>query len=202
MVGKKLGTIGSAIMFTFGSIAVWRWIQTDMLFFALFALRDFLAAGFLFGRRKAISKCTPIQQVTAYISSCLPFLYQSSNFPLLQSVAILQGVLVVGGFTLATLATIELGFQMGVSPANRGKKISTGVYRFLNHPMYFGYAIAEMGVIAINPASNALLFVISTGLYVYRARLENQILSECNQQRSEPLSIADRIRPVLHQSKS
>lgn len=163
-------------MFGFGVIALWRWLQTDMLFFMLFALRDFLAAGFMFRRREAITKGDLSQQVIAYISSALPLFYQGTAPDVSSAMAIAQSLLVITGFTLVTLATIELGFCMGVAPANRGQRILTGVYRYLSHPMYIGYVIAELGLVFVNPSINGVLFIASLSFYIYRARLEVEIL--------------------------
>jgi protein-S-isoprenylcysteine O-methyltransferase Ste14 len=172
------GRIGAFLMFGFGVLAVWRWLQTDMLFFMLFALRDFLAAGFMFRRREAVAKGSISHQCIAYLSSALPLLYQGATNAIPPMLATIQSLLVIGGFALVTFATIELGFNMGVSPAKRGQKILTGVYRYLSHPMYTGYVIAELGLVLINPAINGVLFIASVGLYIYRSRLETQILAQ------------------------
>ena len=84
-------------------------------------------------------------------------------------------IFVAVGFLIVTLATIELGQRLGVSPAKRGEVCSSGVYRYLNHPMYVGYALAELGVVLLNP-QNAGFFAISISLYILRARAESCIL--------------------------
>jgi protein-S-isoprenylcysteine O-methyltransferase Ste14 len=69
-------------------------------------------------------------------------------------------LLVIIGFLLATLATIELGDSMGVSPAYRGKVCRTGIYRWVKHPMYLGYAIADFSWVLVSPL-NSIIYVVS-----------------------------------------
>jgi protein-S-isoprenylcysteine O-methyltransferase Ste14 len=85
-----------------------------------------------------------------------------------------SGLISIIGFSISTLALIELGNSFGVSPANRGM-ISSGVYRFTNHPMYLGYAISEFGCVLLNPL-NVIIYILSMSLYYLRAQSESKIL--------------------------
>ncbi len=175
---KKFGATGSAFMLTFGAIAIWRWLQTDMLFFLLFALRDFAAAAFMYRRHEARLKAPGLHQTIAYVSTAMPLFYQPPSHLVPPMIMTAYMLMAIGGFTLATLATIELGYSFGISPANRGTRILTGVYRHLRHPMYTGYMIAEFGLVLVNPQINLILYFISMGLYAYRARLESLIVNQ------------------------
>ena len=80
------------------------------------------------------------------------------------------------GFTLAALATVELGDRLSISPEKRGEFCRTGIYRFVRHPMYVGYFIAETGLVAAYP-QNRYLYLVSMLMYLVRARLENRLQS-------------------------
>ena len=45
---------------------------------------------------------------------------------------------------------LSLGRSFGLIPANRGV-VSTGVYRFVRHPIYLGYLITHVGFVVANP---------------------------------------------------
>lgn len=81
-------------------------------------------------------------------------------------------VLIVTGYALSSIALLELGRSFGVAPANRGR-VGSGIYRVMRHPMYFGYGMAELGLVIMNTA-NAPLFAFSVGLYWLRARWEDE----------------------------
>ena len=80
------------------------------------------------------------------------------------------------GYGLSTLAMVDLGTSFGITPASRGGRCRTGVYRFLNHPMYIGYAIAEFSWLLLD-ITNLPIFIVSLFLQGYRAKLENRVLT-------------------------
>lgn len=168
------GWIGSGIMFIFAMIAGYRWYTSGLVFFALLIVRDLAASWYLITRRQCIEKNNSRSlEILAYISSASPFIYLNSSHSLPNS-GLISSILAIVGFTISTLALFDLGVSFGVSPANRGV-VRTGLYRYIRHPMYSGYAISELGFIFLNP-SNFLIFCISMSLYFLRARYESKIL--------------------------
>lgn len=162
------------MMIGFGVVALYRWHQTQLLFFLLLVLRDF-AAGYFFLRRKAAEKKAPlVTNILAYVSSAIPLLYFG---PIGASRAVILGadLLSIVGFLIVAFATLELGTSIGIAPANRGI-VCSGIYRYIKHPMYTGYVISEIGLVLLNPL-NAVLAFISVSLYVFRAKSEGAILN-------------------------
>lgn len=168
------GWIGSGIMFIFALIAGYRWHNTGIIFFGLLVIRDFTASWFLISRKpnkeKSISR---LSEALAYFSSACPFFYLNSSHSL-PEIGLISSVLAIVGFTISTLALFDLGSSFGISAANRDI-IRTGLYRYIRHPMYLGYAISEFGFIFINPI-NAIIYCLSMSLYFTRSKLENKIL--------------------------
>ena len=113
-----------------------------------------------------------LPHVIAYVSSALPLIYLSplKSTPL-QPIA---DIMSITGFLIATWATIDLGKQLGVSPAKRGRRHEGGLYRYCRHPMYLGYAVAQGGWVLINPF-NIPLYALSLGLFFVRAREEEKL---------------------------
>jgi len=170
------GWIGSGVMLAFAAIAAWRWSQSELLYFALTALRDVAAAYFLLARRPALTQLGSSRAVEmlAYVSSALPLTYNVGHNNLTNLGAAAANCVGIVGYALATFALLDLGESFGVAPANRGI-VRLGVYRWLRHPMYLGYSLAEAGFILLNQ-SNAFLWLLSTALYSLRGRRESQIL--------------------------
>lgn len=165
---------GSLMMFGFGAIAFYRWHQTQLVFFLLLVLRDFVAAYFFLKRNQTQVKATRLQSVLAYLSSAMPLVYFSPSEDV-KMFFLISNLLSIVGFLLVSLATIELGQSIGISPANRGY-VRTGIYRYIKHPMYWGYLVSEVGMVFLNPL-NGVLLVVSCSMYFLRARCEEKALN-------------------------
>lgn len=161
------------MMFGFGVLALYRWHQTQLLFFLLLVIRDFAAGYFFLKRNVAKEKAALVPSMLAYISSAMPLLYSE---PVGASKDLFLGadLLSIAGFLMVAFATLELGTSIGVAPANRGL-VNSGIYRHIKHPMYLGYVISEVGMVLLNPF-NTVLLAISVSLYTYRARSEDRVL--------------------------
>lgn len=160
-------------MLLFTALAFARWSESGDLYFLLLTLRDAIAAYFLVYRSAATRAASGGQELLAYCSSAIPLAYLDAGVydPLTSASA---NLLTIGGFLLVTLATIDLGYSFGVSPAFRSV-VSTGVYRWFRHPMYIGYCIAEFGRVLVNPL-NAPIFLLSVLLYYQRSTIEASLL--------------------------
>ncbi|MDO9181382.1 MAG: methyltransferase [Bacteriovorax sp.] len=174
MGNKTSGIIGSLVMLSFGAISFYRFYTTGLIFFLLMVFRDVLAAWFLIRRNPNIGEdSNKFFALASYISSAIPLFYYKESFNN-SNLVLAAGLISIIGFSISTLALIELGNSFGVSPANRGM-ISSGVYRFMNHPMYLGYVISEFGCVLLNPL-NVIIYILSMSLYYLRAQSESKIL--------------------------
>jgi len=173
--------IGSLIMLSFAVLSILRWNRSGELFFLLLSFRDLVASYFLATRDKAEVKSGNTMAILAYVSSGLPLLYFSAPFGIeLRSHRLIFDLLTIVGFLIVTWATIDLGRKLGVSPAKRGEKVVKGIYRFVSHPMYLGYAVAQSGWLLVNNW-NFSLYVVAVSLFLVRARQENKILNHSTQ---------------------
>lgn len=161
------------MMVGFGVLALYRWHQTQLLFFLLLVLRDFTAGYFFLKRNSARSKGAKLLMIFSYLSSAMPLLYLDSTVSS-KALFLASDLLAIVGFLIVVLATVELGTSIGISPANRGV-VRSGIYRYIKHPMYLGYVISEVGMVLLNPL-NAALLALSLSLYIFRAKSENKVL--------------------------
>jgi protein-S-isoprenylcysteine O-methyltransferase Ste14 len=88
----------------------------------------------------------------------------------------------------ATLQALGIGWQLfakaslrrsfGILPANRGI-VSHGAYRFMRHPIYFGYFVADIGFLLVNfGLQNLLVYGFQFALQLVRIVREEKLLSD------------------------
>ncbi|WP_434115209.1 methyltransferase family protein [Paraburkholderia caffeinilytica] len=81
------------------------------------------------------------------------------------------------GICWQLFAKASLSRSFGILPANRGV-VSRGAYRFVRHPMYLGYVIADIGFLLVNfGLQNLLVYGCQFALQVGRIVREEQLLS-------------------------
>jgi protein-S-isoprenylcysteine O-methyltransferase Ste14 len=79
-------------------------------------------------------------------------------------------------FSFASLVTI--GRLFGIRPALRGL-VTTGPYRFIRHPMYLSYVLADIGYNLQEWNSvTVLLVLVGWASLVYRIHAEERVLSQ------------------------
>ena len=86
--------------------------------------------------------------------------------------AVLQAV----GFMWAIHSKLALGRSFGWLPADRGI-VESGPYRFVRHPIYLGYFIAQIGFLAANfSVQNLIVYISLYAAQIYRIFKEESFL--------------------------
>lgn len=91
--------------------------------------------------------------------------------------AVITDGLQIAGISLQIFAKVYLGRSFGLLPADRGI-VQTGPYRWVRHPIYFGYFLNHVGFFLSNATLwNLVLYIVLYGLQVLRLMSEERILS-------------------------
>lgn len=86
-------------------------------------------------------------------------------------------LLSASGLIFVVLGKLSLGRSFGLTPANRGV-VSSGVYRFVRHPIYVGYLITHVGFLVANPLGwNLWILAAGDAALLLRAVREEHTLS-------------------------
>jgi protein-S-isoprenylcysteine O-methyltransferase Ste14 len=109
----------------------------------------------------------------------------------------IAAVLAVCGLGTQLLAKLTLGRRFGLVAANRGI-CSSGPYRLVRHPIYFGYVMLHTGFFLLNPTVwNLCVFATLYSIKIPRILAEERLLSQDPDYRSYMSQVRSRLIPGL-----
>jgi len=101
------------------------------------------------------------------------------------------------GLMIVVMGKLSLGRSFGLTPANRGI-VSTGLYRFLRHPIYLGYLITHVGFFLANAGMwNLIVLLAADVALMARAVCEEKTLAQDPAYRSYMTRARWRVVPGL-----
>ncbi len=99
------------------------------------------------------------------------------------------------GLMIVVLGKLSIGRSFGLMPANRGI-VSTGLYKFVRHPIYLGYLITHVGFAIAHPGGWNLAVLAAADLaLMLRAVREERTLTQDEAYRSYTERVRWRIVP-------
>lgn len=106
------------------------------------------------------------------------------------------GIQIVG-ISWQIFAKVSLRRSFGILPANRGV-VSSGAYRVMRHPMYFGYFVTDIGFLLVNfGLQNMVVYLVQFALQALRIVREERLLSADEQYRDYKKRVRYRVIPGL-----
>lgn len=106
-------------------------------------------------------------------------------------------LLMITGILIQIAAKCSLGLSFGVVPANRGLK-TTGLYRLVRHPIYFGYFMTHVGFLWLSFSWwNAAVYLIAYSLMIPRLLAEEQLLGEDREYQDYKQLVRSRLVPGI-----
>lgn len=142
--------------------------------FSLFLFSELLGVFLILTQRRGSWTTEAFPIIIALIGTGAALLVMPQGTALAPA-AVSATLFFVGGF-IALLAKLSLGRSFGLVPANRGVKRG-GIYRFVRHPMYFGYMMNHLGfLLAFFSLWNVVIYAIAWYCLWLRAREEEKFL--------------------------
>ena len=154
-------------------------------FLGLYCLSEGVVVAFILVRR-GTDKVTPrpFDWLLAISATVLPMFASSSPHYLGALLPFLHPLLKFGlaaylvGAAWQIWAKLTLRRSFGIIAANRGVKVS-GPYRYMRHPMYFGYLMTHIGMLLVAPVTwNIAVYAAAWLAQVLRLLAEERLLKE------------------------
>lgn len=99
------------------------------------------------------------------------------------------------GLSIVIAGKLALGRSFALLPANRGV-VSSGVYRFVRHPIYLGYLVSHIAFLVANPTVwNALVLVAGDVALLCRSVCEEETLAKDSRYRAYQSQVQWRVVP-------
>ncbi len=93
-------------------------------------------------------------------------------------------LLSAAGLAIVVVGKVALGRSFGIAPANRGVVVR-GPYVLVRHPIYTGYLLTHIAFLAAHLTPwNVMVIVLADGALIFRALIEERVLSRDEQYRS------------------
>lgn len=152
------------------------YLATGSLGYLTLLMSECLVVGFILVRRTTREvSLLPADWVLAVAGTVLPLLIAAGGKPLVPNS--IASMLMLVGIFINIWAKLALRRSFGVVAANRGVK-TEGPYRFIRHPMYFGYVVTQVGFFLLNPTLwNLVIYAAALTLQVLRLLAEERVLS-------------------------
>lgn len=109
------------------------------------------------------------------------FLPNGTNWNSTGIVRLIANLIILSGVAIVCIAAFKLGSNLTPTPEpiEQGKLITTGIYKYVRHPIYFGLIVSIAGIV-INSGSY-LILGIAVAFYIflhYKADWEEKRLTE------------------------
>lgn len=186
------------VMFSFMAVRFGGdFLQTGRVTNLLLLISEMLVVALTVLRRTAASVDRSVRARLLTTLSLLgtPLVKPSQVAPLLSpSFTVAASVI---GLALVIAGKLTLGRSFGLMPANRGI-VSSGVYRFVRHPIYLGYLITHVAFLFATPTAwNIAILCVGDTALLLRAVCEEQTLARDARYQEYQQTVRWRVCPGL-----
>jgi protein-S-isoprenylcysteine O-methyltransferase Ste14 len=142
----------------------------------LTAVSNAIALWFLLRRRLAVTVDYSVSAWTVAIAATvIPMFLQPGGAALVPDVV--SASIASAGVLVTSAGLLALGHSFGVVPSNRGI-VSSGIYRWVRHPLYAGYFMTHVGFCLANPTTtNLLIWMAGDAFQLVRISYEERLLA-------------------------
>ncbi len=165
----------------------------DWAYLLFVASETLVAALFMLRSEPAAVSHSPLDWALAIASTGAPFLFAPSGDGLLPAAR----VLIVAGVLLQICGLLSLNRSFGLVAARRQIKTS-GLYRWIRHPLYASYLLSYVGYVLSNSSlGNAVTCLLASMLLLARLVREERFLSRDSEYLLYMRHVKYRILPLV-----
>ncbi|MGE5469736.1 MAG: methyltransferase family protein [Bacteroidota bacterium] len=193
----RIYVAGAVLFFAASALFHWR-ADPARITLLLIAASETVTAGIIVCSRRATRRdWRPLSMLT----SCIAMFYflGLDLAPGRHVVTEAAGVgLQIVGILFQLYAKLSLGRSFGILPATR-RLVTGGAYRWLRHPIYFGYLIAHVGFLLANFSfQNVVVLVVLYLAQMLRIHREEAMLAQFAGYREYRKAVRYRLIPGLY----
>jgi len=171
----RIYVAGAVLFFAAAALSQWQ-INPGRITVLLVAVNESITAGIIVCSRRAQRRdWRPLSVAASCIAmfSFLAFDLEVGSHVVHESVG---ASLQIAGLLFLCYAKLSLGRSFGVLPATR-RLVTHGPYRWLRHPIYFGYLIAHLGFLLANfSLQNLAVLLVLYSAQIVRIHREEEML--------------------------
>ena len=162
--------------------------------YLLFCAAETLAAALFLLRSDAVTVShLPLDWCLAIGATFAPLLFA----PAIQATFPRGSMLVMVGSVIQIAGLLSLNRSFGLVPAKRKIKTS-GLYRFVRHPLYASYVLSSTGYVLANTSfGNVVVYICALGLLYFRLLREERHLARDLEYRAYMSRVKYRILPLI-----
>lgn len=173
----RIYVAGAVVFFAAAAFSNWHADPTRITLLLIAVIEGVTAGIIIFSRRAKRRDWRPLSVVASCIAMFYFLALDLSPGQHLLPEAIGAG-LQIAALLFQLYAKLSLGRSFGVLPATR-QLVTRGAYRWLRHPIYFGYLIAHVGFLLANfSLQNVVVLLTLYVAQIVRIRREEEMLTD------------------------
>ena len=162
---------------------------------AIYLISELASVVFIILQRKGTWSSGAYATTIAFVGTSAPLLVKPMGVALAPDW--ISTTLMMVGASISVGGKFSLRRSFGLIAANRGVK-TKGLYRFVRHPIYFGYLVSEVGLILLYCSFwNAISIGFGWVMLWLRAREEEKFLNNDPDYRAYAQKVTSRLIPRL-----
>lgn len=165
----------SLSFFAYGALVNW-WANPQRITLLLLVITEGVTVGLVLFAREARKRDWQPLSVTFTLVATFYFLALTLSPGTHLVPEWVASIMQCLGFSWQIYAKVSLGRSFGLLPADRGV-VTIGAYRWVRHPIYFGYFVTHMGFLLANfSVQNLLVFAALYIMQTFRIVREEAVL--------------------------
>ena len=170
----------------------------DHPYLFLLAISECLPVVLILTRKQGEMTREALPWVFAFLGTAAPLLVRPAEGGFAMLPEAVLATLTVVGISINIAAKLALWRSFGLAPANRGIRVG-GPYRFVRHPMYLGYFLAQVAFVLGNfTPGNVFKYLLAWAMQILRIREEEKFLLRDDEYKDLTTRVRYRLVPGVY----